>query len=82
MCADYRASFHLDRQLDAEDRAAGRRIGCPVLVHWGADDISDPRPVWRTWSDQVQGGGLPGGHFVPEEAPELLLESLGSFLNS
>src|SRR5215213_6503105 len=26
MCADYRASFHIDRQMDAEDRDAGREI--------------------------------------------------------
>jgi haloacetate dehalogenase len=80
MCADYRASFHLDRQLDAEDRAAGRKIVCPLLVHWGAEDISDPRPVWRSWSDHVDGEALPGGHFVPEEAPDLLVDSLRRFL--
>jgi haloacetate dehalogenase len=80
MCADYRASFHLDRQLDAEDRAAGRKITCPLLVHWGSEDISDPRAVWRTWSDDVRGEGLSGGHFVPEEAPDELLASLRRFL--
>src|SRR4029079_17404110 len=43
MCADYRASFHADRITDAQDREAGHRIACPVLVHWGAaeDAMSD-----------------------------------------
>jgi haloacetate dehalogenase len=28
-CAEYRAAFHLDRPLDAKDRADGRTIACP-----------------------------------------------------
>jgi haloacetate dehalogenase len=83
MCADYRAAFHIDRPLDAEDRRRGRKIGCPVLVHWGAEEgsLSDgPLPVWRRWADAVEGGPLASGHFIPEEAPEELATSLQSFL--
>lgn len=83
ICADYRASFHIDRQMDAEDREAGRRIACPVLVHWGAEEdaMSDgPLEVWRRWADDVQGGPVPSGHFIPEEAPEELTASLRAFL--
>jgi haloacetate dehalogenase len=82
MCADYRASFHLDRQLDEEDRDAGRRITCPVLVHWGSEEgaMSDSLEVWGGWADRVEGGPLPSGHFVPEEAPEQLTASLRRFL--
>jgi haloacetate dehalogenase len=82
MCADYRASFHIDRQMDAEDRDGGRRIGCPVLVHWGSEEsaLSDSLEVWRRWADSVEGGPLPSGHFLPEEAPEELLASLRRFL--
>jgi haloacetate dehalogenase len=83
ICADYRASFHIDRPLDAEDRASGRRIECPVLVHWGAQEgsMSDgPLRVWREWAHRVDGGPLPSGHFIPEEAPEELLVSLQAFL--
>jgi haloacetate dehalogenase len=82
MCADYRASFHLDRRLDAEDREAGRRIGCRVLVHWGSEEsaLSDSLEVWGRWADSVEGGPLPSGHFIPEEAPEELLASLRKFL--
>jgi len=83
MCADYRASFHIDRITDAEDRAAGRRIRCPVLVHWGAEEdaMSDgPLAVWRRWAEDVEGGALASGHFIPEEAPEELSASLQAFL--
>ncbi len=82
ICADYRASFHLDRQMDAEDRDARRRIGCPVLVHWGSEEgaMSDSLEVWRRWADSVEGGPLRSGHFIPEEAPDQLLASLRNFL--
>ncbi len=81
-CAEYRAAFHIDRRHDAEDRAAGRTIGCPVLVHWGAgeDAMDGPLPVWRRWATDVRGGALAGGHFVPEEASEELAASLRDFL--
>jgi haloacetate dehalogenase len=83
MCADYRASFHLDRQVDAEDRDAERKIGCPVLVHWGAEEdaMSDAPEIWRRWAGDVSGGPLPSGHFIPEEAPEELIASLRGFLS-
>jgi haloacetate dehalogenase len=83
MCADYRASFHIDRQMDAEDREAGRKISCPVLVHWGGAEeaMSDGSlQIWRRWADDVRGGPLPSGHFIPEEAPEELTASLSDFL--
>jgi haloacetate dehalogenase len=82
-CSDYRAAFHLDRGIDAEDRAAGRRIGCPVLVHWGGEEsaMSDgPLGVWRRWADDVDGGPVRSGHFIPEEAAEELTASLTGFL--
>jgi haloacetate dehalogenase len=83
MCADYRASFHIDRQMDAEDRSAGRRISCRVLVHWGAEEgaMSDgPLALWSRWADAVEGGPLASGHFIPEEAAEALTSSLLNFM--
>ena len=52
MCADYRASFHIDRQMDAEDRESGRRIESPVLVHWGDEEgaMSDSLETWGRWA--------------------------------
>jgi haloacetate dehalogenase len=84
ICAEYRASFHIDRRMDAEDRDAGRRIASPVLVHWGSEErqMADSLDVWQGWADTVEGGPLPSGHFIPEEAPEKLRASLRSFLTS
>src|SRR3954447_13785895 len=36
MCEDYRAGATVDRADDEADRAAGRRIACPVLALWAA----------------------------------------------
>jgi haloacetate dehalogenase len=82
ICAEYRASFHIDRRMDAEDRGAGRRIEPPVLVHWGSEEgaMSDALDVWRGWAGSVEGGPLPSGHFIPEEAPVELTASLRRFL--
>ena len=85
ICADYRAGFHIDRVADADDRDGGRKIDCPVLVHWGAEEgsMSDgPLGVWRRWADTVEGGPLASGHFIAEEAPEELTASLRGFLAS
>ena len=85
ICAEFRAAFHLDRAMDAEDRERGNRIRPPLLVHWGAEEgaMSDgPLPVWRRWAEHVEGGPLPSGHFIPEEAPQQLAESLRRFLDS
>jgi haloacetate dehalogenase len=93
-CADYRASFHVDRQHDAADRSAGRRTACPVLVLWGELDrglASGDEPsaapqesaldVWRRWAVDVDGRPIAAGHFIPEEAPAEVLAALRAFLD-
>ena len=39
-----------------------------------------PLQVWRRWADDVDGGPLISGHFLPEEAPDELAASLRRFL--
>jgi haloacetate dehalogenase len=84
MCADYRASFWLDQRDDAADREAARRIQCPVLVITGEEEsqLADAPAVWSRWATDVRAMTLPGGHFIPEEAPELLAASLERFLGA
>lgn len=82
MCSDYRASFWLDQQHDADDRTAGHRIGCPVLLITGDQEtqLADAETVWRNWARNLRARTLPGGHFVPEEAPGPLAMALLEFL--
>lgn len=85
MCEDYRAGLGVDRAADDADRAAGRRLRCPVLVLWSTlDDMEalygDPRQVWREWADDVGGGPVTSGHHMAEEAPEELAAALTAFL--
>jgi len=72
------------------DRAAGRRIACPLLALWSAAGALDtwyagdsgPLALWQAWSDDVRGDALDGGHFFPEEAPERTAEALERFFTS
>jgi len=86
MCEDYRAGLGIDRRHDEADRAAGRRVRCPVLVVWSArDDLEelygDPVAIWRAWADDVRGGvRIDSGHHMAEEAPEAVAETLRSFV--
>src|SRR5918993_2684990 len=51
-CEDYRAGATTDLEHDKADRAAGKKIGCPVLALWGAKGIprdSGPLEVWGNW---------------------------------
>lgn len=84
MCGDFRASFHLDREHEASDRDAGRRIGRPVLLATGEDEtqLADAPEVWSAWADDVRATQLSGGHFNPEEAPGELTEALLGFLDA
>lgn len=82
-CEDYRAGATVDRAHDEEDLAAGRRIGCPVLVLWGRSfnaQAGDPLQVWARWARDVRGRGLACGHFLPEEAPDEVAQELLAFL--
>jgi haloacetate dehalogenase len=84
MCGDFRASFHIDRRHDAEDREAGRRITVPFLLVTGAEEaqLADAPAIWRAWADDVTAAEVPGGHFLPEEAPDELVTALSAFLGS
>ncbi|MBL8554470.1 MAG: alpha/beta hydrolase [Phenylobacterium sp.] len=83
MCEDYRAGAGFDRELDMADKAAGRKIACPVQVLWGARGALaawyDTLAIWREWADDVQGQAVDCGHFIPEEKPAETLALLRGF---
>jgi haloacetate dehalogenase len=84
ICEDYRAAAGIDLEHDRADRAAGRRLQMPLLVLWGEQGVVhrcfEPLKEWKEVADDVDGGTLPCGHYIAEEAPEALLERVLPFL--
>jgi haloacetate dehalogenase len=83
ICEDYRAAAGIDLEHDRLDRSAGRKLTMPLLALWGEQGVVgrcfDPLREWKLVADDVQGGALPCGHYIAEEAPELLLERVLPF---
>jgi haloacetate dehalogenase len=86
ICEDYRASATIDLEHDRADRAAGRRVAAPLMVLWGAHGVIercfDALALWREAAQDVRGHALPCGHYIPEEAPQPLLEAALPFLRA
>ncbi|MEN3365507.1 MAG: haloacetate dehalogenase, partial [Burkholderiales bacterium] len=84
ICEDYRASATIDLEHDRADIAAGIKLPMPLLALWGANGVVEkcfkPLDEWRKVASDVRGRALPCGHYIPEEAPELLLNDLTTFL--
>jgi len=83
---DYRAGFTTDLALDDADHARGVRLQCPLLLLWGAEGALASADVLGIWREHhadpaaVTGTPVPGGHYVPEEAPQAVLDALHHFL--
>ena len=60
-------------------------IDCPVLALWGTQTFVgrayEPLSVWQQYATDVRGTALPTGHFLPEEAPALVIKALRDFLD-
>jgi len=84
ICEDYRAAATIDLEHDRVDRDAGRRLALPLMVLWGEQGVVgrcfDPLKEWQRVAANVQGGALPCGHYIAEEAPDMLLERVLPFL--
>jgi len=82
-CEDYRAAAAIDLEHDRADREAGRRLGCPLLVLWGAHGVVErcfrPLEDWGRVAADVRGRALPAGHYLPEEVPDLVAAEFETF---
>jgi haloacetate dehalogenase len=84
MCEDYRAGRTTDLAHDEADRAAGKKISCPVLALWGSTGLPanaglDPLACWRDWANDLRGFAVDSGHYVPEENPAATARALMEF---
>ena len=81
--ADYRASAGVDVEHDRADRAAGRTLAMPVTVlqqDWGAMLGFDAAALWRAWAPDLRHVPVGCGHFMAEEAPDLVVKELRELL--
>jgi len=83
MCEDYRAAATIDLEHDRADREAGRRLEMPLRVLWGEHGVVarcfEPLVLWEALAASASGQALACGHYIPEEAPEALLEEMLAF---
>jgi haloacetate dehalogenase len=83
LCEDYRASAGIDLLHDRLDADNRNFLKMPVLVLWGRDGVVNqcfkPLEEWQKVAINVQGQALPCGHYIAEEAPELLVKEVKNF---
>ena len=83
-CEDYRAAATIDLEHDRDHDV--RRIAAPTRVVWGefgvVAKLFDPLADWQSKCEQeVSGKGMPAGHFLPEQVPDLLLAEMMMFFS-
>jgi haloacetate dehalogenase len=83
-CEDYRAGASIDLDHDEDDLDS--RIACPLLVLWGSTGIMtrlfDPLDVWKQKALDVRGRAIDCGHFLAEEAPDVIVEEFVGFFGT
>jgi haloacetate dehalogenase len=84
MCEDYRAGASIDLEHDEADLS--KKVACPLLTLWGLKGpmgrIFDVLAIWKQKGSNVSGKGLPGGHNLQEEIPQLVLAELRPFMRA
>lgn len=77
-CEDYRAAIGIDLAHDEADLS--HRIEAPLLALWGRhgaiESYFDCLASWRERASHVTGRALDCGHYLPEEAPDAVVEAL------
>ncbi|MDB5939389.1 MAG: alpha/beta hydrolase fold protein [Polaromonas sp.] len=86
ICEDYRASATVDLEHDRADVAAGMKLLQPLRVLWAqhgaVGQCFDVMRLWRERASNVSGECVPCGHYIAEEAPELVLAQALEFLTT
>jgi len=88
MCEDYRASVSVDLAEARKDIEQGKKIKCPVMVLWGKHGVIekcfDAVAEWKEVADEgvdVTGMSVDCGHYIPEQAPGVVLEKIREFFS-
>jgi haloacetate dehalogenase len=84
MCEDYRAGASIDLAHDAADER--KRIECPLRVLWAEKGamarLYDVLGIWKNYGTRVTGRGLPGGHNLQEDVPDMVLAEIQDLLKA
>lgn len=84
MCEEYRASSTIDMEESRGDIASKKFIQNPLLVLWGKHGVVgklfDAIGEWKAVSSSnVEGAALDCGHYIPEEAPTIVVEYIKTY---
>lgn len=86
ICEDYRASASIDLAHDRVDVKNEKKLLQRIKVLWGehgaVGKCFDVLALWRERALNVAGNSLPCGHYIAEEAPELLLAEALEFFRT
>jgi haloacetate dehalogenase len=81
---DYRAAASIDLEHDRGDREV--ELPMPLLVLWGDHNAVnrgiDIVSIWEERAADVRGHGTPAGHWMPEQIPDELVETVGAFIDA
>ncbi|HUQ55046.1 alpha/beta hydrolase [Lentzea sp.] len=79
--ADYRASATVDVEHDTADSEAQLRMPVTVLQQdWGAALGFDAEALWRRWAPDLDHRTVSCGHFMAEEAPDVVAAAIRDLL--
>jgi haloacetate dehalogenase len=84
MCEDYRAGASIDLQHDKAD--LDKKIACPLVALWGERGamgrLYDVLAIWRERAVNVTGKGLPAGHNLQEDVPDMVAAEIRGLLGA
>ena len=85
ICEDYRAAATIDMIDDKKSRDDNIKINVPLLILWGnkgkLEQWYQTLSIWEKYcSKEVKGNAINSGHYLAEENPGEVIESIKNFL--
>ena len=85
ICEDYRAAATIDMLDDKKSRDDNIKINVPLLILWGnkgkLEQWYQTLSIWKKYcSNEVKGNAINSGHYLAEENPDEVIESIKNFL--
>ncbi|OCF44336.1 hypothetical protein I317_01781 [Kwoniella heveanensis CBS 569] len=89
-CEDYRAAASIDLEHDRATRSSGQKLKVPnMTILWGKKGMiqtynkGDVVSLWKEWCEdgvKISGRALDGGHYLPEERDEDVLQEIRALI--